>query len=75
MVKELTTPKYYFQDGKFRLEEKDQLKKRLGFSPNKADALCLTFALPEMPSSKTPEAQFTPSKHLADYDPFAAERL
>lgn len=49
--KELTTPTYTFHNGKFRLEEKDQIKKRLGFSPDDADALALTFALPEMPSA------------------------
>lgn len=46
LAKELTTPTYYFQDGKLRLEEKDQIKKRLGCSPDLADALALTFAFP-----------------------------
>lgn len=47
--RELTTPMYWFKSGKFQLEEKEQIKKRLGFSPDDADALALTFALPEMP--------------------------
>lgn len=51
LAKELSTPTYTFQNGKFQLESKEQIKKRLGFSPNRADALGLTFALPEMPSS------------------------
>lgn len=33
-------------DGIIQLEPKDAIKKRLGFSPNKADALALTFARP-----------------------------
>lgn len=51
LQKELCAPTYTFQNGKLKLEEKDQIKDRLGFSPDRADALCLTFALPEMPAS------------------------
>lgn len=50
LVRELTTPTYSFQGGKFRLEEKEQIKKRLGFSVDKADALACTFAMPELPT-------------------------
>lgn len=49
MVKELTTPQYFFHKGTLRLEEKDQIKKRLGSSPDLADALALTFATPDCP--------------------------
>ena len=38
--------KKYDQRGRLRLEEKDELKKRLGRSPDKGDALALTFAEP-----------------------------
>ena len=34
MVAELTTPTYFFNDGKFQIESKDQVKKRLGRSPD-----------------------------------------
>ena len=51
MVAELTAPTYTFQKGKFLLEDKDQIKKRLGRSPDLADALALTFAFPDMPAS------------------------
>ncbi len=44
LSKELTCPKLFFHGGVFRLEEKEQIKKRLGFSPDKADALAQTFA-------------------------------
>lgn len=50
LVAELTTPTYTFLGGQFVLEEKDQIKKRLGRSPDLADALATTFALPDMPS-------------------------
>ena len=48
LTKELTAPTYSYQNGKLRLEEKEQIKKRLGFSPDRADALALTFAEPEV---------------------------
>ena len=44
LAKELTCPKVFFHGGVFRLEEKEQIKQRLGFSPDKADALAQTFA-------------------------------
>jgi len=50
LARELTTPTYTFQNGKFKIEEKDQIKERLGHSPDFADALALTFSLPEMPT-------------------------
>lgn len=50
LVRQLTAPTYTFQNGKIRLEEKDQIKKRLGFSPDHADALAVTFALPDQPA-------------------------
>lgn len=72
IAKELTTPTYTFQNGKFRLEEKAQIKERLQFSPDYADALALTFALPEMPSGNfNGVALPDKSKLLHDFDPFA----
>jgi hypothetical protein len=49
LVAELTTPTYTFQNGTLLLEEKDQIKKRLGRSPDLGDALAATCALPDMP--------------------------
>lgn len=51
LVGELTTPTYTFNQGKIQLEDKDLIKKRLGRSPDLADALGLTFALPDQPAS------------------------
>lgn len=50
LVGELTTPTYIFNNGKFQIEDKDQVKERLMRSPDLADALALTFALPDMAS-------------------------
>lgn len=51
LLKELCSPTYSFKNGKLILESKDQIKERLGFSPDFADALALTFALPEQQSN------------------------
>jgi hypothetical protein len=53
LVAELTTPTYFFNGGKLQLEDKDQIKQRLQRSPDLADALANTFALPEMPATTT----------------------
>lgn len=72
LLKELTTPTYTFQGGKFRLEEKEQIKKRLGFSPNYGDALCLTFALDDMPAAiAIPGMPSQAGKLISEYDPYA----
>lgn len=56
LVGELTTPTYTFVGGKLVLEDKDQVKERLGRSPDLADALALTFAMPDMPGSTKNDA-------------------
>lgn len=71
LVGELTVPTYTFVNGKFLLEDKDLIKKRLGRSPDLADALALTFAIPDMPSDRgIPLAARKTVRHVADYDPF-----
>lgn len=46
LVAELTEPTYTFRNDKLLLEDKDQIKDRLGRSPDYADGLALTFAEP-----------------------------
>jgi phage terminase large subunit len=73
LIRELTAPKYTFKDGKFLLEEKDQIKKRLGFSPNNGDALALTFAMAEMPGSQSlpmGQVQHGVGKTTTEFDPY-----
>lgn len=50
MVAELTEPTYTFTNGVFVLEEKDQIKERLGRSPDLADAYMTTYAMEDMPN-------------------------
>jgi hypothetical protein len=74
LAKELVAPTYTFKDGRFTLEKKDQIKERLGYSPDLADALALTFAFPEMTTEMMMKHK-QPSRVMADYDPFADARL
>lgn len=72
LIRELTSPTYFFAtNGKLQIESKDQIKKRLGKSPDLADALALTFALPEMPGDmggvRLPKRQAS-----REYDPYAS---
>lgn len=46
---EITAITYAFVNGKFRIVEKDQIKEIIGHSPDFTDAICQTFAWPEMP--------------------------
>ncbi len=77
LAKELTTPTYSFHNGKLRLEEKDQIRARLGFSPDWADALALTFALPDMPAADSPMmlgVKANRGQLEMDYDPLEDAR-
>lgn len=51
MIPELTEPTYTFVNGVFLLEEKDQIKERLGYSPDLADAYMQTYAIEDLPGS------------------------
>jgi hypothetical protein len=80
LIKELTAPTYTFVKGKFLLEEKAQIKDRLKFSPNKGDALGLTFALPDMPKEDAMLAKIRNAgggndrvKH--EWDPYDSDRI
>lgn len=77
LKEEISTPTYWFDaTGKKCLESKDDIKKRLqgGASPDLADALALTFAMPVRPKSEREmfmEAQGTQINSRRSYDPMA----
>lgn len=67
---ELTGPEYFVNlRGKIQLESKDDMKKRGLSSPNRADALALTFAFPVLPKSKRGE-QGNFVRGQKEYNPF-----
>lgn len=43
LIEELATPRYEVKNGKIKVMSKDDMKKLLKRSPDRADALCLTF--------------------------------
>lgn len=63
---ELTTPTYTYSNGKILLEDKDQIKERLGRSPDIADALALTFALPDQPGTGLKETYFDTHRRMQE---------
>jgi phage terminase large subunit len=75
LVGELTTPTYSFKSDRLLIEPKEDIKKRLGRSPDLADALALTFAMPVMPGPRN-EAErllerFSNTRRaVTEYDPF-----
>jgi hypothetical protein len=70
ICQELTGPEYAVKlDGKIKLESKDDMKKRGLASPNRADALCLTFAFPVTKKNQIHGQQFHTAKK--EYDPLA----
>lgn len=50
--RELTAPEYAYSGDRFELEHKEQIKERIGVSPDLADALALTFAFPVQPAMR-----------------------
>ncbi|HMG17666.1 MAG TPA: hypothetical protein VK573_02990 [Gemmatimonadales bacterium] len=72
MVAELTEPTYTFVGGRFVLEEKDQIKERLGRSPDLADALFETFALPDQPAGVLQQLKGRQTVRT-EFDPYAVD--
>lgn len=73
LVAELTTPTYFFKGDKFQIEDKQQIKERLGRSPDLADALALTFAFPIEPDMHARIGLQAPVQNGLDYDPWGRE--
>jgi hypothetical protein len=70
---ELTTPTYSYKGDQFLVEPKEDIKKRLGRSPDLADALALTFTHPVTPPPRGLAAMLGKNVHgaVTDYDPLS----
>jgi phage terminase large subunit len=68
LVAGLSQTTYSFRGDRLLLEPKDQVKARLGYSPDDADAFALTFAQPAMRAS---QLRSRPGRAIVDYDPLA----
>lgn len=71
LIKQFTTPTYFFSNGLFQLEPKENIIKRLGYSTDYGDALALTFYLPEMAATVPGPANIKSinSNFEAEFDP------
>jgi len=63
----LTKTTYSFQGDRFILEPKEDIKAKLGYSPDEADAAALTFSEPVTAAQAAPYRRQQPER----YDPFA----
>jgi hypothetical protein len=74
---ELVEPQFWMREvnkqTKFLLEPKDEIKKRLGRSPDRADALALTFAAPVAPL-EIAQARHAQQYVETDFDPWKVLR-
>jgi len=66
---ELCATTYVFQGDKFRIVEKAIIKDAIGRSPDKADALALTFAYPV--AKRDPYAALRRKQNRQDHDPYS----
>jgi len=72
IANEFHAPEYSYKGNKILIEPKELYKKRIGKSPDFADALALTFALPEQAKAH-PLDFLKKRKHTVDFDPFGFE--
>ncbi|WP_417070812.1 hypothetical protein [Niveibacterium terrae] len=73
LAEELAAITYTFQGDKFRLCDKDDIKAAIGRSPDKADALALTFAFPVASRKRVlPGVSDGGRRRVLDYDPMAS---
>ncbi len=68
LANELMMPLLLFHGGKFALESKDQIKKRLGRSPDRADALSQTFHDVDEHTAGFSAPEADPWKHLPPHE-------
>ena len=69
LKEELCALTYVYQGDKFRVVEKDIIKAQIGRSPDRADALALTFAFPVV--KKNQLDAFRDKSRQREYDPYA----
>ena len=69
LTQALTRTTYSASGDRLLLEPKALVKQRIGFSPDHADAFCLTFAQPVTPQNR---GTGRPGRHIFEYDPFAS---
>lgn len=75
LTQALTQTTYSFKGERLILSPKEEIKEKLGHSPDHLDALCLTFALPVERVRDTYPGQSNAQMIQYEYDPFSRERV
>lgn len=70
LVEELTAAKYSFQGDKLLIEPKEEMKKRIGKSPDIADALAMTFAFAIQPKERHRKTKTFSQPKASDWNPY-----
>lgn len=75
LVQALTQTSYTFKNNQILIEPKDDIKEKLGYSPDHMDALMLTFALPVEKEYQNPFPNNFQNNNQFEYDPFSRDRV
>lgn len=72
LMKALINTTYLFKNDKMILEEKEQIRSKIGFSPDEADACAITYAEPVSPKVRQQHGHRSQRSAIGGgYDPFA----
>lgn len=71
LAQELAATKYTFSGDRFKLVGKDEIKLEIGRSPDRADALALTFAFPVQKRSPLAAMGIQEQRNTREHDPYA----
>lgn len=75
LIQALTQTTYTFKGNQMLIEPKEDVKAKLGYSPDHMDALCLTFALPVEKQQREYFFGNPVNTNQYEYDPLARERI
>ena len=77
LIRELSAPTYSLDNarGVLQLESKEDIKERIRVSPDRADALALTFAFPVAPNMHARIGLPQPKQQGSEYDPWERDRI
>lgn len=76
LVREIAETTYLFKGDQFMIEPKEDVKQKLGYSPDRFDALMLTFAFDVEKTNQDELPAFARQNiHQFDYNPFSRDRV
>ena len=75
LIQSLTQTSYTFKNNQILIEPKEDVKEKLGFSPDHMDALMLTFALPVEKENSSVFPVKSQNNNIYEYDPFSRDRI